>query len=454
MFELKAKRLASVFLVLIIALFAGCSGVKTDPLAPDPTASAASPAPVPTENASETASPVPTQAAPDKIGPPSDFFSLTMRESYEKYGIFSFTEAVEDNFFDGKYRYSFMYLDPDNAASFYSPKTLAYAEYPDGTDLRPVCSDPLCTHTGTSGCPLLKCQNPFGFVCYEGRIFFSAADGSISMYEKGSNKSTEIMKGCSSAHFHKDNGGLYLVYLSENTGFEVETVCVKIAPNGEVSELGHVEGSFDGHIWRDKYLVNTHFYIREGDKGLTVELCDLLTGEIETAFEREYPDLVDDEEAAGSTAALAYMLYGDKLLVKANYHFEGAEYNEHWFINLASGEGELLSTAEHCLFSDKCILWPGERAYESDPLVIHLYYPESGKTETYDLSAMAAEIGETIPLNCYPIRLCKGAVSLWGDFYRRAEYDDGEAYMERYAANTFDFDLLSGLAFKYPEPDR
>lgn len=465
MFELKAKRLASVFLALIIALFAGCSGVKTDPLAPDPTASAASPAPVPTENASETASPVPTQAAPTdaaRIGPPSDFFSLTMPESYEKYGIFSaFAFVSYENFYDDGKFYSVRYVNED-AASPYAASTLKYREYPDGDAWLPVCSDPLCTHTGAAGCPLAKCANLFSFAMLDGKVFFMGPDDALYRYDPLTNSSAKLMDRCREWRLFKQDGSIYVVYKIEDDAFNARFAALKAEADGSITELGSVSGLFttqQNPVYADRYLIDSRFDPENTHNKAVMYLRDLETDELREVLELDYSD-------SGSIIpewAYAVAVYGSRVLFRVSYMIGDSETSsvrndEYWLFDIASGEKRLLCSGDdlgtNLLYSGKCIVFCDERTDDADPFLLHLLFVDTGEEQVFDLGAAAGREGALITKNADLISLNKGAVQLQCVYAMQDGIDDeGKPVYDMTPYPLLDYDLASGRIFFYDKPE-
>ncbi len=459
MFELKAKRLASVFLALIIALFAGCSGVKTDPLAPDPTASAASPAPVPTENASETVSPIPTQAAPtdaaqtsDALQPPMEFYSFTAAEAVEEFGSFAPNNKVLLGC-DGKH----IYLEDANG-------TLVRSDYPGGGNEGPVCKDPLCTHRAGSACPLADFKSMFSMACYDGKLFYISNSGSLNAYDAETNQSRSLLEDCDGAQFHRYSGQLYIVNNEETDDFRFVTRIYKVSDGSRIEAVGTVNESYAGGflVHSDRDIIGFDVSEIEESLKLTVVIQDILSGETHTVFERSFDN--PGEDGSGKIVVFPLSVFGDKVLfsVRCSCREEGEEvgYSEIWLVDVMTGEGRLLVHADdihearYCQFSEKRICYVDFRKNGSEHYVIHVIDPFENEEKTFDLSEMADGIGETIPLECYLGAFNRFAPKL--QIMHRIPYsginDDGIEFTSYYLQleEAFIFDLESGRAFKYP----
>lgn len=350
-----------------------------------------------TENKTET----------DTDGAP--FYALNAEQTYEKYGIVSFVADVNmDNLFDGKYIYA-GYWSIQSA----DMNTISRYEYPNSKSLQIACTDPLCTHTDGS-CPFYG-ANPFDFACYEGKMYFVTSYNEIRCYDSETNKSVKLFGNCqrTNAMFFKYDGNLYLhynEYRGEPEGSPATKKFVMITPDGNITELGQLDWddlySDFGIIYKDKYYVD----YKPEDGGIRVLLRDIKTGGTKTAAVIECSSKMNTDDNS-----MSYMLYGDQLLVRVKHY-------EVWLVDLKTGEKRLVFTPHYdiygtykawCLFSQRCCMWHEPRQNESDPLILHVLFPNTGEEMTYDLSkAVYDATGDTIPLDLYILDMANSAVRL------------------------------------------
>ncbi len=150
MIKVRIKYQFCFLFALTLFAFTACSELKVDPVKPSSGMT----------DSSMTEAAVPTKTAlPEADTPTQGFYSMSMEDSYDQYGIFTFLAFSIDNWYDHEKYFAIRYVSEEGEPSMYAPMTLKYRDYPDGKTWSPVCKDPLCTHTGASGCPLAKCQN-------------------------------------------------------------------------------------------------------------------------------------------------------------------------------------------------------------------------------------------------------------------------------------------------------
>lgn len=446
--------------ILCVALFCmcmlpSCSSPKEDPFASDPSDAVSDVLEPESEPASGSSS-VQT--------PPASFYSMTMSESYEKYGLFSFTADPDRNaWFDGKYYYMPAVITVKGQdGTTQSVTTLSYREYPDGKTWYPVCSDPLCSHTASDGCPL-KGFDGFGFACYGGKIFFVSKEGVLYMYDPQLNRSTLLLEKCFEQRFIRSNGKLYLIYQQEEEDFNIEYVCCVVSADGTLTELGRLTELFTQgqEVYADRYVADGGVFTPT-DEGYRVEviLRDLQTGAKTTAFEKTYSEIAGYDEVDVEGDVSPYMVYGSKLLLCARYTAKAGpavqSRNEFWLVDLENGEKSLLTYTENpavgsrqCLYSETTVCYAEPRQTAEDPFLIHLLNPVTGTDEKYDLSAFAAKEGAVIPPDQFMVSLNKGALLLMGSREVDATNDDGIKVPSSELVNTFEFDLKSGRVFQY-----
>ena len=443
------KKPLCALLALLIMAAAGCVKIKTDPAEPSPSAegSVTTKAPVPTGSACPDVT-----AAPEAEAPGSDFYSMTMAESYEKYGFFTFLSFAVDNWYDGEKYYSLHYVSEEGEHSVYAPMTLKYRDYPDGETWSPVCSDPLCAHTGAAGCPLAKCQNLFGYACMAGRVFFVGSDGVLYLFNGADNSCTALHDKVFEYKLYEQDGALYVVYQVEDEEFNVRFAALKTTPEGEVTELGSVSELYAGKecpVYADRYLVDARI---DGETAC-VYLRDMRTDSVKTVCDIEY----SGEPVTEAASASAVAVYGDKALLRIMYRTD-RERDDIYLIDLVSGEARFLAskigTVQNWLYSDRCVIWAEPRSESADPFIVHLLFPITDEEQTFDLSALAAKDGGSISLGVGLAELKKGALLLNCTYGMASGTDeDGKTIYQMVNYNAFEFDLESGRVFAYKAPD-
>ena len=379
-------------------------------------------------------------------GPDDDFYTLTDKQSYDKYGWIFPSLANCDNYTDGTTVYFLTNVGSEEEPSY----TIGRTAFPLGSDktITPVCTNPLCKHTAGSGCPFSGWNFPVVAI-FADHLYYATIDGKICVYEFYNNIKTELIEGCLVPRFYKDEDNLYLQYNAFNEeSLQIEKVYVKITPDGKLTELGRraEEEQQVDFLYKDRYVILDEYLPDE--KKAVINLYDLSTAETKTLCEFEYENLSTYEYLKTN------MKYKDKLLIETKYYKKGSG-NKASFalytVDLNTGEKELICTPDYetyktdnvqCLFSRKCILWYDPRESEDDPFIVQIYFPDSGERETYNLSEMAAKAGCVIPLNDYMSSMKTGAVTL----QRFISAPDG-SFLD--VENTFVLDLTSEKLFKY-----
>lgn len=349
----------------------------------------------------------------------TSFFALNRQDSYEKYGMLSFSpvpEANMDNTYDGLNMYSYSIIGEGTS-------TLCQYVYPDTSTNTKVCKDPLCNHKG--GCPFYNVT--MIIACYEGKIYFNTQNGNIYVYDVTEGKRSKLLENTVMPRFIKYGGKLYLQYLKELTDFNMTMTYCEISPSGEITELGQLSdiNTNFGIIYNDEYYIDYQTEIK-GDKGILYVLKrDIKTGAVSTAAAIETSRNTNKFDDLPVNSC---MLYGDKLLVDVRYlrmvkKGVSNEIQEDFFlVDLISGENRLICTPDfsvygsyyvRCLFSQKCIVWYEPRKKESNPIILHVLFPYTGEEKTYDLSKMVYDAtGDTIPLDVWITDMVNSAIRL------------------------------------------
>ena len=457
MFASFARRALCLLLVLITAVFAGCSPVKNDILASGSAEESRNPA----QGAATADAPVPSAAGslptaeagtaePD--APESDFYSLTAEASYEQYGIFTFLAFAIDNWYDnGKY-YAIRAVSEDSEPSPYAPMTLKYREYPDGERWQPVCSDPLCAHTGASGCPLAKCRNPFGYVCMDGAVFFVGPDDRLYLYRSADNSCTALHDRLYEYRLYEQDGALYAVYQIEDADFNLRFAALKASPDGTVTELGSVAKLFavkDSPVYADRYLLDAGFEAASA----CLYQRDLGTEAVTTLLTLDY----SGTEGLEPDAADVLAVYGDQALFRVMYRTD-REHEDLWLADLQEGSARPLTskvgTVQNWMYSDRCVVWADPRSDASQPFTVHLLFPKTGEEREYGLSDPAAAAGGSIPAGTGLREIKKGALLLDCAYgLETGKDEDGRTIYEMKYYNVLEFDLQSGKLRLWPQPE-
>lgn len=379
----------------------------------------------------------------------------------DKYGACSATIDY-CNFTDGVYYYGDTYITTtDQYGITSSDKVFGKRDYPYGTEWTPACTDPLCTHKSGSGCPLSACGGG-RFVCYEGKILFYTLSGGLYVYDKTTNKSVKTADNFFNARFYKQDGGLYAVFNRESRDFDVTRVFAKISSDGAVTELGELNDYYGTRdlIYAERYAVDIKRTDDENTHKAEIVLHDLTTKEQKIVAVLDFP-----QAKRHTFSEVPIMIYGDKLYITVNYreyitvsHSEKEQDEEisrknSWLIDLKTGEKRLLCTPDiptygglgfvFCCVSDKCISWYEPRPTKETPFVLHILFPAENVEETYNLSEMAASIGETIDEDNFFTAIDFGAVRVTKYFSSDIETGQKEGIFE-----TFRFDIVNGKAYK------
>ena len=449
-----ARPALCLLLVLITAVLAGCSPVKTDVLA---SGSAEESRPAPQE-ASTVEVPGPSGSLPSAEtgtagtdAPDPDFYSLTMDASYEEYGIFTFLAFAVDNWYDGGKYYAIRTVAEGGDPSPYAPTTLKYRDYPDGESWQPVCSDPLCVHTAASGCPLAKCKDPFGFVCMSGTVFFVGQDDRLYLYSSADNSCTALHDRLYEYKLYEQDGALYAVYQVEDADFRIRYAALKATPDGTVTELGSVGELFavkDSPVYADRYLLDAGF---EGASACLYRR-DLRADAVTTVLTLDYAGTEGLEPSSADVLAV----YGDLALFRVIYRTD-REHEDLWLADLQSGGARPLAskagTVQTWMYSDRCVVWTDVRSDASQPFTVHLLFPKTGEEREYGLSDPAAAAGGTIPAGTGLREIKKGALLLDCAYGLEVGTDeDGRTIYEIKYYNVLEFDLQSGRLRLWPQP--
>lgn len=392
-----------------------------------------------------------TETEAKKESPDDDFYALTDKQSYDKYGCVTQGINQHENYTDGvSFYFETNKIDKTNGSLI-----LAKMDYPLGkTDkVSPVCTNPLCKHTAGSGCPF-DGSIPGLTTIYADHLYFPTSNGLFKVYDFKTNKSTVLLDHCLTPRLYKNDGNLYYQYYEEpllsSENLTKTKVFVKIEADGKLTELGRLE-EYDSEydiIYKDRYVIQS-FYDKK-EKKIYVYSHDLTTKDTETVCEFECEDIIS------FMRAVLVMKYGDKVLIDIAYNTKksGARTRNYvYLLNLATKEKELVCTPDYdtyktsyayCLHSEKCIVWYEPRPGEDTPFILHIYFPKSGETETYNLSEMAEKIGAVIPLDDYLTTIETGAIKM-------KRYIDPNSVSSG-SVKTFEFDLASGRVYKYDAP--
>ena len=406
----------------------------------------------------------------------NDFYSLTMPESYDKYGSFFSTGWTEPllKTFDGKYLYIDVRVDIDVGGSTKTVSTLGRTEYPDGGYAKPVCTDPLCTHAKGSSCPFAD-MNMFNIICYGGKLYFLKNEGSkqsVCVYSFETNKSEKLLSGLSDCTFYRGDGKFYIDAGSEDEGFNVTHVFYRVTEDAQTVKICDYSDTVTGNlIYKEKYKISQAFDQITRDDGSVsaikrpeVVTTDMTTGKITTVFSRSVPEL--DEYEIKDTTVMPFMIYGDLLVIKADFQGRSEDKPEYyrrevWLLDLSSGDKRLLTYNEGekdfnfiCLCSEKMILIKEPEEENGGHFVARMIDPYNGDETEYDLTSAVRAAGGEMPENCYMTQVVKGAI-----YVKRSEripytYINSEGTeVESYDIKTEDaffYDIESGRTYVCP----
>ena len=388
-----------------------------------------------------------TETEAKKEGPDEDFYTLTLKQSYEKYGCSTISISQLEEYTDGTWFYTGMSVG--SSEDIYL--TMGRTRYPVGSEKAEViCRDPLCKHTADSGCPFANCSVA-NIAFYADHLYYMTNIGELCVYDFDTNKKTVLLEDCLTSRFYKNDGNLYFQYnYEDDDNLIYEKVFVKISQDGKLTELGRIEGGDAkfSYVYEDRYVIQ-NVCLRD-EKKVLINSYDLRTKEDKTVCEFDYID------AAGMSNSDFVMIYGSKVLFETKYYKKskvGLYNTDCYLVDITNGEKEFICSPDYetyhtlsafCLHSSKCISWFDPRESEDDPFIVHIYFPISGDRETYDLSKMAASIGEVIPMESYFSNLEKGAITL----KKRLDPNSSSSAI----INTFEFDLASGRVYKYDVP--
>ena len=394
--------------------------------------------------------------------PDPAFFSLTEEESFAAYGLPA-SSTLNEDVCDGRYIYS---APPKIGAG--TAVTVTRREYPDGTEWEPVCSDPLCTHTEESGCPLAKCKL-FCFVCFENKIFFhtNTSPEEVYVYEPQTNKSTLLADGLYDCELLKLGDKLYIKYSKENVDLSSSFVFCRIFGDGTVKTIGELNERFSKSgeipiVYEDRYVTDERFEMIDGEIKSCLYLRDLQSGTAEEVFSKSYPDLPDPKNATASSFELyPLMLYGDRVLFKIEYsellmkdapetHY-GIEYH---LFDLKTRKDRAIITSDDqdsasdiLIYSSKTIIYTDPVQAENGRLVINCIDPFEGEEISYDITKAAEAAEMTVPEIRKLSTVQNGALIISTEYSLN---DHGEIAVIPWKAIAYD--MRSGTIFKYREP--
>ncbi len=380
--------------------------------------------------------------------PDDDFYGLSVSEAYEKYGLMTFSRSENPEIvFDGKYTYYISQTNTNDPNSW----TLYKRELPNGKVSSPVCTDPLCTHTVSSGCPLAQFKSN-SFVCYGDKIFIVNSSDDLLMYDKTTNKSTRLLGNTCDGVLSTYNGKLYFYYNQFNQDFESERIIAKISEDGVVTEIKRFNDYYtpDLNIYGDRYVLDYRSETNDsGDGKVILYFRDIQTDEVKIITEIDCPD------AVMFSSVQPTMFYGNKLLLLCRYNTKfpkgniSDERQAVWIIDLETKEKRLLCTPDYYthkrftvpLFSSKCVVWDEPRFAISDPIIMHVYFPYEDKELTYNFSDMikAATGEDNLSLGIISVGNSRSAIVL---------FDNNLTIPDR----VYEVDLENGNVYKYDAP--
>ena len=399
--------------------------------------------------------------------PDKDFYSLTMAESVEKYGLFTFSPRALLPC-DGKYMYLQGEVTVQSGDGTTSVKTLCRSDYPGGGHFGPVCTDPLCTHSSAGSCPFAHFDSMFNLACYGGKLYFVSRDGGLYVYTPGTNSTKMLSDNCHSFEFVRCEDRFYIINHEEQEDFSTVAVLYGISKDAKMTEIGRFDDLYtQTHLVCDgRLIVDCGIEETEETQTATVLLRDPDTGGNSAVFEEVFQK--PENGSWSETRINPRSIYGDKLLVYIDNTENDPEgivsfKAEVWLIDLKSGEKQLLTCSSNssnasliCHSSEKMICTVDERKDENDDLVIRLLDPYTGKETAYDLSEMAASVGKTIALDACLNTLDRFTARLRTTYKIPYSFINGDGEIVNiFKRKTFDtllFDLESGRVFAYPEP--
>ena len=383
--------------------------------------------------------------------PEDDFYGLSASEAVKKYGILSKSNYTSrEMVYDGKYYYG-VYLTTGEKTVY---STLVKIEYPNGKELNPVCTDPLCTHKPGSDCPMQNMNGAY-FACYGDKIYIVSRDCNLYMYDKRTNKKTMLLKNCYAAVFFKYDDKFYLNYSETDKDFETTRVIVNISEEGKITELSRFDNyySMELPVYKERYVIDYQQELFDENGRINVLMRDLQSDKITKVTEIECPG------AAFIEPVETFTLYGNKLLFQCNYYTvypPRSDYDRKYavyLIDLETKEKRLICTPDyntykngnpHCLFSSKCVVWDEPRIKKSDPMIYHVLFPYEDKELTYNLSEMVKNAtGEDIGLDEYVATNSNSAFITFKVTYA----ESGPT-----VSTHFELDLENGNVYKYDVP--
>ena len=424
-----------------------------------------------------------TETEAKKAGPDEDFYSLTEEEAIEKYGIVSVAGNFmnEENFYDDKYYYynDFKRMNIDGKDIFIMPLCYRDRNSSEDTEGYVVCKDPLCFHTEKTNCPLAGLA-PFSYIIKDGKCFFVKGNTELIMYDFKTNKSSVIFteENLNYISLRNYDGSMTVQYSEfiendedEDEEFIIKHVFCKLSSDGKLKELGRIDESELGNrqksdclLYNDRYVVYTNSEINKDEKKFTLNLYDLLTGEITTVFEKDYNKDVGFNEffensvdgytrITGGWALLR--IYDDKIFIRVDLTvgkksdrpdmpIAEAAY-EYYLIDLKTKEAEKIEKdtkgSNLSIFhSNKYVFYIIPRKSEDDPFIVHIRDMINGTDKVYDLKEIVKEpISEKVKI----FKIKKGAILF---IY------DSESVDNKVSYNTYELNMENGNVYKYDIP--
>ena len=257
----------------------------------------------------------------------------------------------------------------------------------------------------------------------------------------------------------------------EEEEFIIKHVFCKLSSDGKLKELGRIDESELGNqqksncmLYNDRYAVYTNSEINKDEKKFTLNLYDLLTGEITTVFEKDYNKDVGFNEffensvdgytrITGVWALLR--IYDDKIFIRVDLTV-GKEsdrpdmpiaetVSEYYLIDLKTKEAEKIEKdtkdSDLSIFhSNKYLFYIIPRKSEDDPFIVHIRDMINGTDKVYDLKEIVKEpISEKVKI----FKIKKGAILF---VYDSGSVDNKVSY------NTYELNMENGQVYKYDVP--
>ena len=445
-----------ILISLFFSLLTSCKG-GDDPFAAEPADTAA-------DAVSDTAAGTAAEPGPD-------FYSMTYYESRDRYGVFepnAFSNSIDD-----KYLYSYREYGAEGSVV----KTLCRREYPDGTEWRPDCSDPLCTHG--AGCPFEHCD--ISFVCFEGKIYFiSNKPSAVYVYEPQINKSSRLIEGYSDFEFLIRGGKFYVKGASEKPDLSSSLVFFRISGDGTYDMIGELDSWYSNMtgirpFYEDRYIIDAKLEYEDGNLKAYMGLRDIQNGDETEVFSKDFP-LVP---APGRKLTLVSggtfvpcMIYGDKVLSQIDFKLFDIDENavdylagdtktvvcrEYHLTDIKTHEDEIILATDQqdaralLYYTQKYVFYMDDAKRDVDDFVVIMLDPLTGEKTSYNITEAVTAAGYTMPNPCKMTELQNGALIMSTDYYVKINIGglDMEMPVPGYALA---YDLQSGRIFKYGRP--